>query len=76
MAKVLEKTNVIIMGSEFPEIVSACKMIPAANIQVALKLAEKETGKSPQVLVVPQHCSSCQSSVQIIPSIFQNNNIA
>jgi hypothetical protein len=70
MAKVLEKTLMIIVGSEYPEIVSVCKMIPAAIIRDALKLAEKETGKSSQVLVVPQPCSPCQSSVQIIASIF------
>jgi nickel-dependent lactate racemase len=53
MAKVLEKTHVIIVGSEYPDIVAACKMIPTANIKDALTIAEKGTGKSSQVLVVP-----------------------
>ncbi len=53
MAKVLEQTRVIIVGSECPDLVAACKMIPAATMEEALSIAEKEMGKSSDVLVVP-----------------------
>jgi nickel-dependent lactate racemase len=53
MAKVLEQTRVVIMGSETPELVAACKMIPAASMDEALKLAQSEPGKSCSVLIVP-----------------------
>jgi hypothetical protein len=53
MAKVLEQTKVVIVGSECPELVSACKMIPAATMQEAVALATKELGVSCRVLVVP-----------------------
>ncbi len=53
MAKVLEQTHVIIVGSECPELVTACKMIPAATIKDALAIAESELGKSLDALIVP-----------------------
>jgi nickel-dependent lactate racemase len=53
MAKVLEKTRVVIVGSECPEVVAACKMTPAATIEEALELAGHELGPSCSVLVVP-----------------------
>jgi lactate racemase len=53
MAKVLEKTNVIIVGSECPDIVAACKMIPAATMDEALKIATGKLGASCDVLIVP-----------------------
>ena len=53
IAKVLENARVIIVGSEAPDIVAACKMIPAANMEEALNLATRETGKSCQALIVP-----------------------
>jgi nickel-dependent lactate racemase len=53
MAKVLEQSNVVIVGSEYPELVKACKMIPAATMEEALGLAESKLGKSCQVLIVP-----------------------
>ncbi len=53
MAKVLEKTNVIIVGSQCPDIVSECKMIPAATVEEALRIAGKATGVSCEVLIVP-----------------------
>jgi nickel-dependent lactate racemase len=53
MAKVLEQTKVVIVGSECPELVSACKMIPAATMPEAVALATKELGVSCRVLVVP-----------------------
>jgi nickel-dependent lactate racemase len=54
MAKVLEQARVIIVGSECPEIVAACKMIPAATMDEALAIASQETGQSCKVLIVPQ----------------------
>ncbi|MGE5124357.1 MAG: hypothetical protein ACM3H7_07555, partial [Acidobacteriaceae bacterium] len=53
MAKVLEHAHVIIVGSECPDLVAACKMIPAATMEEALDLAFRELGKESQVLVVP-----------------------
>jgi nickel-dependent lactate racemase len=53
MAKVLEKTHVIIVGSECPELVADCKMIPAATMDEALALAVQELGLACRVLVVP-----------------------
>lgn len=53
MAKVLEKSKVIIVGSECPEIVAACKMIPAATMDEAIRIAALARGTSCDVLVVP-----------------------
>jgi nickel-dependent lactate racemase len=53
MAKVLEKTRVIIVGSECPDTVAACKMIPATTMEEALQIAGKATGFSCDVLIVP-----------------------
>jgi len=53
MAKVLEQVRVVIVGSECPDLVAACKMIPAATMEDALALASNELGKSCDVLVVP-----------------------
>jgi lactate racemase len=53
MAKVLEKSRVIIVGSECPEIVSACKMIPAATMDEALQMAAADVGELCDVLIVP-----------------------
>jgi nickel-dependent lactate racemase len=53
MAKVLEQTKVIIVGSECPDLVAACKMIPAATMDEALELAVNKLGAACQVLVVP-----------------------
>ena len=53
MAKVLEQTKVVIVGSECPDVVSACKMIPAATMDEALGLAASELGPACKVLVVP-----------------------
>jgi nickel-dependent lactate racemase len=53
MAKVLEQVNVIIVGSETPEVVEACKMIPAATMEQAIRMAVKELGKNCHALIVP-----------------------
>jgi nickel-dependent lactate racemase len=53
MAKVLEKADVIIVGSECPEIVAACKMIAAATMEEALRIAAAKLGASCDVLIVP-----------------------
>jgi len=53
MAKVLEKSNVVIVGSECPDLVAACKMIPAATIEEALVLAASKLGPACDVLIVP-----------------------
>jgi nickel-dependent lactate racemase len=53
MAKVLEESKVIIVGSECPDLVAACKMIPAATMEEALALAAQDLGPACRVLVVP-----------------------
>ncbi len=54
MAKVLEKTHVIVVGSETPEIVRQLKMIPAATMDQAFQIAKDKVGrKDLDVLVVP-----------------------
>jgi hypothetical protein len=53
MAKVLEQNKVIIVGSECPEIVVACKMIPAATMEEAFAIATADLGCDLDVLVVP-----------------------
>jgi nickel-dependent lactate racemase len=53
MAKVLEQTQVVIVGSECPDLVTACKMIPAATMEEALGLASAKFGSACQVLIVP-----------------------
>jgi len=53
MAKVLEKTNVVIVGSECPDLVAACKMIPAATMQNAIELSTSKLGLPCKVLIVP-----------------------
>lgn len=53
MAKVLEQSRVVIVGSECPDLVAACKMIPAATVEHALDLAGRELGPSSSVLIVP-----------------------
>ena len=53
MAKVLEKSNVVIVGSECPDLVAACKMIPAATMGEAIDLACTRFGSACDVLIVP-----------------------
>jgi nickel-dependent lactate racemase len=53
MAKVLEQARVIIVGSQHPDVVAACKMIPAATMEKALALAASELGDDLDVLIVP-----------------------
>jgi nickel-dependent lactate racemase len=53
MAKVLEQCHVVIVGSETPQIVRDCKMIPAATMEEALNMATADLGVDLDVLVVP-----------------------
>jgi nickel-dependent lactate racemase len=53
LAKVLEYAHVVIVGSECPDVVAACKMIPAATVEEALSLAAAGLGAQTEVLVVP-----------------------
>jgi nickel-dependent lactate racemase len=53
LAKVLEQCKVIIVASECPDIVAACKMIPAATMDEAIQMAAKDRGASCDVLIVP-----------------------
>jgi hypothetical protein len=53
MAKVLEESSVVIVGSECPDLVAACKMIPAATMEEAITLASAKLGPACDVLIVP-----------------------
>ena len=53
MAKVLEEARVVIVGSECPDLVKACKMIPAATMEEALSIAAETLGSELDVLIVP-----------------------
>ncbi len=53
MAKMLEEVQVIIVGSECPDIIESCKMIPAQTMEEALALVEQNMGSDIDVLVVP-----------------------
>ena len=53
MAKVLEQAHVLIVGSECPDLVTACKMVPAATMDEALNIATRDLGVECQVLIVP-----------------------
>jgi lactate racemase len=53
MAKVLEQNKVVVVGSERPDVVSACKMVPAETMGEALSIAAAELGTALDVLVVP-----------------------
>jgi len=53
IAKVLEEARIIIVGSEHPDIVAACKMIPAATMDEALEIVTRDLGPDLDVLIVP-----------------------
>jgi nickel-dependent lactate racemase len=53
MAKLLEQNKVIFVGSERPEVVAACKMIPAETMREALEIVAADLGPDLDVLIVP-----------------------
>jgi len=53
MAKVLEQTDVVIVGSETPEIIRDAKMIPATDMDEAFGIAADKLGANLDVLIVP-----------------------
>jgi len=53
MAKVLEQARVLVVGSERPDVVAACKMTPASTVDEALALAARELRADLDVLIVP-----------------------
>lgn len=53
MAKVLEKTSVVIVGSECPDLVKECKMIPASTMREALDIACTRMKTDPDIIIVP-----------------------
>jgi nickel-dependent lactate racemase len=53
MAKMLEKVRVIIVGSEHPDIVRDCKLIPANTMDEALTRVARELGDQLDVLIIP-----------------------
>jgi len=53
VAKVLEETRIIIVGSEHPDVVAACKMIPAGTMEEALGIVTQDLGPNLDVLIVP-----------------------
>jgi hypothetical protein len=55
MAKVLEKSSVIVVGSETPDIVRQMKMTPASTIEEAFQLAAHSLGRRDLDVVVVPH---------------------
>lgn len=53
MAKVLEQANVIIVGSECPNLVRDRKMIPANTMEEALQIVSARLGPACDVPIVP-----------------------
>jgi nickel-dependent lactate racemase len=53
LAKVLEKSHIIIVGCEFPDLVKDCKMIPAETMAEAISMAVSDLGADPRILLVP-----------------------
>jgi nickel-dependent lactate racemase len=54
MAKVMEKSHVIIVGSETPDVVRQARMIPAGDMEEALRIATAKIGRTDlDVLIVP-----------------------
>jgi nickel-dependent lactate racemase len=53
MAKLLERNKVIFVGTERPEVVAACKMIPAETMGEALAIVAADLGPDLDVLIVP-----------------------
>jgi nickel-dependent lactate racemase len=53
MAKVLRDCEVIIVGSEHPQLVRETKMIPAADMPEALRFVEQKHGREADILIVP-----------------------
>jgi len=53
MAKVLQDCEVMIVGSDYPQLVREMKMIPAADMREALSFVEEKHGREAEILVVP-----------------------
>jgi len=53
VAKVLEQTCIVIVGSECPDLMAVCKMIPVATMDIALTLAQHELSQRLDVLIAP-----------------------
>lgn len=53
IAKVLEETRIIIVGSAHPDVVAACKMIPADTMEEALEIIVRDLGADLDLLIVP-----------------------
>ena len=53
MAKVMEECEVIIVGSECPDIVRRARMIPAADMDEAFHIVTEKMGPNLDVLIVP-----------------------
>jgi nickel-dependent lactate racemase len=53
LARVLEYNPIIIVGSEHPDLVETCKMIPAPTMKAAFELAAQKLGTDLEVLIVP-----------------------
>jgi nickel-dependent lactate racemase len=53
LARLLEHNDVVVVGSEFPEIVEACHLHAAADMQEAIDLARWLVGDDLDALIVP-----------------------
>ena len=65
MAKVMEKNEVVVVGSKFPEIVRDAKMLPLPSMEDAVEYIESKFGPKAAVLVVPH-------SLQTLPLLVEN----
>jgi nickel-dependent lactate racemase len=53
MAKVMEKNEVVVVGSECPDVIKAAHMKPIATMNETFKYIEDKFGKESKVLIVP-----------------------
>jgi nickel-dependent lactate racemase len=72
LAKVLEQAKIVVVGSEYPQLVTDCKMIPTATMEQALELAANELGNACRVLIVP-HALQTLPVVQESPLVRVSN---
>ncbi len=55
MAKVLEKSDVIVVGSETPDVVQQVHMIPAVDMDEAFRIAAEKIGRADLDLLIVPH---------------------
>ena len=61
LAQVLLKYEVVLAGSQYPEIVQACHLIAAATLDEAIEYAQRRLGAAAQVLYLPHPLQTIRS---------------